>query len=57
MLKKEILDVLKVQPGSKFRLKDRDTGWAVTKELKELGKDQIKERAREILDASLGDSQ
>jgi PPK2 family polyphosphate:nucleotide phosphotransferase len=55
MLKKEILDVLKVQPGSKFRLKDCDTGWAVTKELKELGKEQIKERAREILDTSLGE--
>lgn len=55
MLKKEILDVLKVEPGSKFRLKDCDTGWAVTKELKELGKDQIKERAREILDTSLGE--
>jgi PPK2 family polyphosphate:nucleotide phosphotransferase len=55
MLKKDILDALRVKPDSKFRLKDHDTGWAVTKELKELGKDQIKERAREILDASLSE--
>lgn len=55
MLKQEILDVLRVQPGSKLRLKDRDTGWAVTKELKDLGKDEIKDRAREILDANLGE--
>ena len=57
MLKTEILEVLRVQPGTRLRLKDRDTGWAQTKELKELGKDEIKERAREILDTSLGDSQ
>jgi PPK2 family polyphosphate:nucleotide phosphotransferase len=55
MLKKDILDALRVKPDSKLRLKDHDTGWAVTKELKELGKDQIKERAREVLDESLSE--
>jgi len=53
MLKKEFIDALRVRPGSKLRLKDHDTGWAQTKELEELGKDVIKERAREILDANL----
>jgi PPK2 family polyphosphate:nucleotide phosphotransferase len=55
MLKKEILDALRVDPGEKFRLKDRDTGWAQTKELKELGKDEIKERARTLLDQNLAE--
>jgi len=55
VLKKDILDVLRVAPGKKAGLKDRDTGWAQTKDLKELGKDVIKERAREILDANLAE--
>ena len=55
MIRKDILDLLRVKPGSKVRLKDHDTGWALSKELKELGKDQIKERAREILDANLAE--
>jgi PPK2 family polyphosphate:nucleotide phosphotransferase len=55
MLKKEILDALRVKPGSKLRLKDHDTGWAVTKELKELGKEEIKERAQEILNRNLAE--
>jgi PPK2 family polyphosphate:nucleotide phosphotransferase len=37
------------------RLKDHDTGWAQTKELKELGKDVVKDRAKEILDKNLED--
>lgn len=55
MLKKDILDALRVEPGSTLRLKDRDTGWAQTKELKELGKDDIKARARELLDKNLAE--
>ncbi len=53
MLNKEILKALRVAPGERLRLKDRDTGWAQTKELKELGKDEIKERAKTLLDRSL----
>lgn len=53
MLKKDILHALRVKPGSKLRLKDRDTGWAQTEELKELGKEDIKERAEQLLQASL----
>jgi PPK2 family polyphosphate:nucleotide phosphotransferase len=55
MLKQDILDALRVEPGSTLRLKDRDTGWAQTKELKELGKDDIKARARELLDNNLAE--
>ena len=55
MIRKEILDLFRVPPGKKFRLKDHDTGWAETREMKELGKAEIKERARAILDRNLQD--
>jgi len=55
MIRQEILDIFHVRPGEKFRLADCDTGWAQTPELKELGKETVKERAREILEQSLVD--
>jgi PPK2 family polyphosphate:nucleotide phosphotransferase len=55
MIPKTILDRCRVSPDKRFRLKDHDTGWAQTKEMKELGKDEIKARAREILDKNLED--
>ena len=55
MIRPDILDIFRLKPGKKVRLKDHDTGWAQTKELKELGKDVVKERAREILDQNLED--
>jgi len=55
MISQDILDLFRLKPGKKVRLKDHDTGWAQTKELKELGKDVVKERAREILDQNLAD--
>jgi PPK2 family polyphosphate:nucleotide phosphotransferase len=55
MIRQDILDRFRLQPGKKVRLKDHDTGWAQTKELKELGKDVVKDRAREILDKNLED--
>jgi PPK2 family polyphosphate:nucleotide phosphotransferase len=55
MIRQEILNLFRLQPGKKVRLKDHDTGWAQTKELKELGKDVVKDRAREILDKNLED--
>jgi PPK2 family polyphosphate:nucleotide phosphotransferase len=42
-----------VSPNKKIRLKDYDPGWAQTKEMKELGKDQIKERFKAILQKDL----
>src|SRR5215470_7196236 len=53
MISQDILDLFRLKPGKKVSLKDHDTGWAQTKELKELGKDAVKERAREILDKNL----
>ena len=55
MIRQEILNLFRLQPGKKVRLKDHDTGWAQTKELKELGKDVVKDRAKEILDQNLQD--
>jgi PPK2 family polyphosphate:nucleotide phosphotransferase len=55
MIRQDIIDLFRLRPGKKVRLKDHDTGWAQTKELKELGKDVVKDRAREILDQNLQD--
>jgi PPK2 family polyphosphate:nucleotide phosphotransferase len=55
MIRRDILDLFRLQAGKKVRLEDHDTGWAQTKELKELGKDVVKDRAREILDKNLED--
>src|SRR5713101_2611069 len=54
MIDREIIDRLLVPPGKEIRLKDYDTGWA-TKEMKELGKDAVKERAKAILEKNLQD--
>ena len=53
MLAQEIIDRFRIPAGEKVRLKDYATGWAQTKELKELGKEVVKERAGEILQESL----
>jgi PPK2 family polyphosphate:nucleotide phosphotransferase len=53
MIPQDILDHFRLKPGKPVRLKDHDPGWAQTKELKELGKAVVKERAREILDKNL----
>lgn len=50
---KDIRDALLVPPGKKVRLKDYDPGWAITKELKQLGKDAAKEQAQAYLSQNL----
>src|SRR6516225_12202069 len=55
MIRQDFLDIFRLKPGKKVRLKDHDTGWAQTEELKELGKDVVKDRAKEILDQNLQD--
>jgi PPK2 family polyphosphate:nucleotide phosphotransferase len=52
MVPQAIVDRFRIEGGEKFRLKDHETGWAQTKELKELGKEVVKERASEILQES-----
>jgi len=53
MFDREVVDALRVPPGKRIRLKDYDTGWAQNKELKALGKEMVKERAKAILEANL----
>jgi PPK2 family polyphosphate:nucleotide phosphotransferase len=53
MIHKDIIDLFRVPPGKKVRLKDYNPGWDQTEDMKELGKDVVKERAREILDHNL----
>jgi PPK2 family polyphosphate:nucleotide phosphotransferase len=55
MIKKKYIDLLRVKPGKKISLKDYDTGWEQTEDLKELGKDEVKEHARVILEENLAD--
>jgi hypothetical protein len=55
MIRKDIIELFRVPPGKKIRLRDYNPGWAQTKEMKELGKDGIKEHARIILEKNLGD--
>jgi PPK2 family polyphosphate:nucleotide phosphotransferase len=53
MFEPEVIDLFRVPPNKKIRLKDYDPGWAQTKEMKELGKNQIKERYKTILENDL----
>ena len=55
MIDKKLIKLLRVKPGKKISLKDYDTGWEQTDDLKELGKDKVKERARVILEQNLAD--
>jgi PPK2 family polyphosphate:nucleotide phosphotransferase len=55
MIRPDIIDLFRVKPGKPFRLKDHDPSWAQTKEIKALGKDDLKERARTSLDENLAE--
>ncbi len=55
MIRKDVIERFRVPPGKKVRLRDHDSGWAQTKELRELGKDAVKQRAKEILEQNLVD--
>lgn len=55
MIRKDIVDLLRVPVGKKIKLKDYNPGWKQTPEFEELGKDALKERAKEILDHNLID--
>jgi PPK2 family polyphosphate:nucleotide phosphotransferase len=54
-IRKDIIDLFRVRPDKKFRLKDHDPGWKQTSEFEELGKDALKERAKQTLDQNLVD--
>jgi len=53
MIRQDILDLFRVPPGKKVRLKEYHTGWDQTDELAELGKDAVKERAERVLASNL----
>jgi PPK2 family polyphosphate:nucleotide phosphotransferase len=53
MINQEVFERLRVTPGTRVRLEEHEPGWAQTPELKELGKDEVKARARTILDRNL----
>src|ERR1051325_4829821 len=55
MIRQDIIDLFRVPTGGKVRLKDYDPGWKQSDELEEVGKDALKERAKEILAQNLAD--
>jgi PPK2 family polyphosphate:nucleotide phosphotransferase len=55
MIRQDIIELFRVPTGKKIRLRDYDTGWAQTKEMKALGKDTVKARAKAILEKNLED--
>jgi PPK2 family polyphosphate:nucleotide phosphotransferase len=55
MIRRSILDSLRVTPGKKLKLKEHETGWELDDELKGLGKDAVKQRAAEMLEKSIAD--
>ncbi|MGZ8160078.1 MAG: hypothetical protein ACXWT4_14870, partial [Methylobacter sp.] len=50
MIKQKYLQLFRVKPGTKIRLKDYETGWAQNDEFKDFGKDKLKERASEVME-------
>lgn len=55
MIRKDIIDLFRVPPGEKCRLKDHNPGWKQSKEFEELGKDALKARAKEVLEQNLAE--
>jgi PPK2 family polyphosphate:nucleotide phosphotransferase len=53
MINPKLIKSMQVVPGQKLRLKQHDTGWAQTADLRELGKDVVRGRAEEILAENL----
>jgi PPK2 family polyphosphate:nucleotide phosphotransferase len=55
MIRQDIIELFRVPSRKRIRLRDYDTGWAQTKEMKALGRDVIKSRAKAILEKNLED--
>ena len=55
MIRKDIIDRFRVPARETIRIKDYNPDWSQTEEMEELGKDALKERARQILDQNLAD--
>lgn len=50
MIKNKYIQDIKVEPGKRINLKDFSTDWAQEKDLRDTGKDAVKERALKILE-------
>ena len=55
MINQEILERFHVEPGTRVKLKDHETGWQQSEALKRLGKAAVKGRAQEVLAENLAD--
>ena len=55
MLEHEIIQQLRVPPGEKIRLKDYDSSWKQTEELRLLGKDVVKATAQAYLEKTIAE--
>jgi len=53
MIRKDIIDLFRIPEDKKVKLVDHNPGWKQSEEFKDLGKDALKERAKEILEGSL----
>lgn len=53
LLRPELIENLRVPPKCDVKLKNYYTGWAQNERLKDLGKDAVKARAKEVLDENL----
>ena len=55
MIRKDIIDRIRVPAGTTIQVKDYNPGWAQTEEMEELGKEELKERAQKMLAENLAD--
>ena len=55
MIRKDIIDLFRLPAGKKVRLKDHNPGWKQSAEFEELGKEGLKERAKQRLEENLAD--
>jgi PPK2 family polyphosphate:nucleotide phosphotransferase len=55
MIKQKYIKLFRVKSGKKIHLKDYESSWVQNKEFEAFGKDQLKERANEILEQNLAD--
>jgi PPK2 family polyphosphate:nucleotide phosphotransferase len=55
MIRDDVIDLFRVPAGKKVRLKDFNPGWKQSDEFQELGKDEIKDRAKKALEQNLAD--
>ena len=46
----DLLDKVRVKPGRDVHLKDYETDWAITEELRDLGEEVVKDHARQLLE-------